>query len=580
MKLPERREKAVENLRSVSPEAHRAVGQAQAKFAGAVGDTVDNIHNQMVNTDYNAGVTEANARVDALKKDIDRNAFIHEDELPEGVTPKQVGEDGMVRMQDIATDLFRVQSTAILNEVKGKARTYKAKKRLGTDISSKIIYPGSVEVEKSVYLQRMARTKAVLLGSFNEAISNGNEGLARNILIRGLESNSFTEADFVEEFRRMGSELDENEYIRLSEEAKTPEDLEEVRRAILYGRVDPETGEVITNRFDSDTMQSLMKAVDGRESDLKKIRDIVQTQTHGEAVTMGIDRTLTPDWIKQKISNGELSPSVGTSLLNGLRTRQTTPVINNLIQRDKLITETIGISNTSGGQFTVSANADRMRVKTTVLATGVNANGVQVHAPLISGSDYKAVMAEIDANEKRALTTLPRYKQAMDTLAKTAGISAGMITNLTSEGEPKVEAYILQRQALNRYMDMYGEEAKPMEYINTLMSEINQETVEGNNQERFTLMFPEYAPEVDQTTGVAATPMSKQEIIKDIYERATDPRREDAISHVRMERMIWQMYGNYHEVSYEDLRSAENPEEFYQNLKDQNSLYGADGGMY
>jgi len=633
MKLPERSERGVERLGREDTAAIAAKGRAQQNLANAAVDASIAVAQRVSSTEFNEGYTLAKNSINDVKDKIARTKTLKINEVPPGVEIPEgavrkvykMGPDGeplkdragnkivdyeQVNMLDIGDRYFAVESKRILEDTLNNAASRNAKNRLDLDVTQNLISPTAEAVNEYMYAQRLARDRAISDESIDVAVNTGDEQLAIQVVGRGFANGIYDEADTVTKINEIGEAIDIRSHVNAIEGATTGEQLDEIRNAIVDGivGVDPETGEktVKPNRYDVGKMTALLTRVRQRETALAAAWAAAQEQNYGELLVQSVsdsgNGSGTPEYtqdVVDAILSGEIDPDKGNILLNKIDSGVSQSKIDNLPARNIYMEKAGSIGNTFGGKFSIAYNAKAVRDSAIMAATGFNSAGDPVDIPpesRLSGNDLTTILTKVKTFEEMALRNNDGYRNALNQLSRNSGLSLDITGNLMGqleEGDPRVEAFLMQKKALDRHMNEYGNQAQPMvmaaqlekDYTKEKMSEaqfppqVTNVTKEMISQARLKSNFPVYADPQFQTPSGG---LNKQAVAKDLYRRLyqNDPRAgaqaNDRISRSALERAIWDLYGEYTVWTVDEMRNLENPEEFYESIE----MRKQQGGIY
>jgi len=447
MKLPQLQGAPVQRLTTPDPATAAAPMQALGDIGEMVGGKVDEYleerRKERLAVDYTTRLSDIeNASIDALSQ-ISENPYTRVQDLPKGIeVPKGTIEvrydpqsdtlTEFVPTDEVSDDLY----TAFMSDFT-QAQIENAKdEAVGLRLREKsmgVISSARKQLLKDHLTKSKARDTAKFKLTLDEAIQRGDELGVMQLIARAELTMGI---DGAETLRTAQAAIDENYFIKSSQRAKTPEEIEALKTEVVEG----------SWRFDTEKGDELYGALLKRQSDLQKIderetkerQDTVFMETIGQIYTEG----MTVDQVKAL--QLEMSP---TQYKTSLAAAQT------YTQDFKTPAVTVAYFETAiqaiaNGDYSF-VNADNFEDAQANLRENLNAMFIsfdpydsQNFDQKMSGADVARFNEEINALSGVAVTT-GDYKEAEDQIYRliTGGSKDAFSMNFNEDSELRVQLY-------------------------------------------------------------------------------------------------------------------------------------------
>jgi len=317
-----------------------------------------------------------------------------------------------------------------------------------------------------------------------------------------------------------------------------------------------------------ENVRQLLTDVNNKRGRMKDEKNQVFKETESEVMLQFMNGKLTTDDLSMLLADERIDPTFAMTMKNQLTTqaRDTTGISDPKVILD-FMKETSALGMTNGGLTSVSANADILRRKWAIAATGIDPLMPAAPAKEITlkGEDAIKTLEQINKMEK-AIIRPEGFSDAVKLIQNRVGIdSMFAITN-----EAQRNAFYDYYNGLLSYIDKEGMKANPLQWVNENTNVYSVAAYEEEGDKRFILQYPQYkkySSKVEVKEGAVTKKRDKLDVnaVKADLNRQW---REGKISKQEMEKQYFLLTGSAGTVM--DANS-ENQQEFADLLKEINS---------
>ncbi|KKN27344.1 hypothetical protein LCGC14_0865690, partial [marine sediment metagenome] len=255
------------------------------------------------------------------------------------------------------------------------------------------------------------------------------------------------------------------------------------------------------NRMAPSTRAALSVEADKRRNDLKKVETERQVEVEEDLTVAFIDpsQSLTLNQVANALARDDISREVAMVLNNALTSGSSSAKASNPFTLSRWRGEIAKLPWT-GANNRVKEKARFMRRAIQMASMGLNPDGTPTGQPsTISGEDVFRLMKDIDLKVKTALET-PEYQDAWEMIRTHTGVTTDILGQLYGN-QGQRDAAILFKQALDNYMDLYGVDAKPVDFFNTNKASFEPDKFTQGVDKKFYDEFPQVRSFMNDTKG-------------------------------------------------------------------------------
>lgn len=293
----------------------------------------------------------------------------------------------------------------------------------------------------------------------------GDEENARALAFQAFASRIITADQLASDLETIGQDIDLGYYGQRIAVADDAPDLDMLIEQSEAGVILDAQGEPRKARLTPDQLWTVRQRANTKRQQLDKARDEVHRAGAVEGTTRFMDGSLTVGWLREQVAIDKLSHTQALNFEQKLHTRATSTTTST--NPEALNSFRVKIRNLrwqSGGAGRVSQRYTELRDELYLAANGITPDGYSVRPQLsISGKDYNTLMGELDS-ERGRIDDDPTYKQAVDSIRSTTGVVPGLDFGLEGNAG-RLLAYDAAKRGLDDYIDRYGAEAKPLDWV-------------------------------------------------------------------------------------------------------------------
>lgn len=371
---------------------------------------------------------------------------------------------------EIADKWWATKSEDIVNNYASQISDPEARAKFVEDVMTKYVVPGTLAIAKASITKNRMHNQAMaeiriqgILSSF--APTEEKEADAREVLEQQLELGA--DPQWVSNtLRSLGPRVDQIDWQNRFRAAETQEQVEELRNDMWRG----------DNRMTPDMLRTLDTEAEGAIKTMDAQEKLFR-QEQANDLWVGIDRNQVtlPD-VTAALEEDRITSIEHNKMKNAL-TEGSTTRFNDPFRLAAFRTKIAQLPY-AGGQHTVSQRGRILKDRIMMASRGLTPTGQADSLPAaITGTEAAALMREVDTKVNATLKT-KGYDRAISEMQLQLRVSPGAVdvTPILYGTEPAVRAYVAFKRALDSYMDDYGIDAKPVDFVQT-----NRATYDSEN---------------------------------------------------------------------------------------------------
>ncbi len=469
------------------------VGQAVGQLVGTVGKAV--IALQDTDSEF-AEATGATAKdLQGLRAKLTATNTIATAEIPDFVVhevgftvldaqgnERQIGKP-FAYTHEIAEEWWDIGSEQIIQHYAAQIKNRAARAKFVGEMRTRYSAPGALAIGISNINKGRAYNQALALRAIEDVItSDGNPRermqQAREILSRQLLLGQ-DPVWVAEKESELEGRLEQFDLTRDIQEATSVDAVERIEERMITGGTSLTPAE----------QRTIFNIADERKRDFRQVE--LERWEDGKAAltSLLLNGRLTLDKIDAELQAGNISAEAAlgfrVALLSGSgSTKLTNPVLLSQM-RSKIAT----LRFVGGSGLTIGDKADLIRIEIASGTTGIDAAGGPAgELPWITGTDAATLMREVDAAEKAAIENL-EFGFAWDDIKSISQVT-DIMGNLMGN-QANINAALAFRAALVRYVDEYGIDAKPGDFVRLNQERYKVELYDEPIAREFAKLFPE-----------------------------------------------------------------------------------------
>lgn len=394
---------------------------------------------------------------------------------------RQIGTP-FVYTHEVAEDWWDIGSDQIIQHYAAGIKNRAARMRFVGEMQQRYGAPGALAVSISNIEKRKAYNQALALRSIEDILTSDGtpeerEAAARQVLARQmiLGQDPVWIAEKESEIR---NRIEQFDLTRGIQEAQSVDEVQKIEEELSTGvtALTPAQQRTILNMADE-------RKKEFRQEELERWEDGKIAMT-----SMLINNQLTLDIVDDRLRRGDISPETALQMRTAILARDSASETNT-VTLSQFRSQIARLRFVGGSGLTISDKADILRIQVASGTTGVDPAGQPTGTPpWITGTDADRLMKEIDAAEKAAIETLD-FGFAWDNIKSISQISE--IGGNILGNQANIDAALAFRAALVRYMDEYGIDAKPGEFVRLNQERYAVERFDEPVAKEFADMFPE-----------------------------------------------------------------------------------------
>ena len=394
---------------------------------------------------------------------------------------RQVGKP-FAYTHEIAEEWWDAGSEQIIQHYAKRIKNKAARARFVGEMRQRYGAPGALAIGISNINKGRAYNQALALRALDDVISSDGSpqerlSQAREILVRQMMIGQ-DPIWIAEKEAEIENRIEQFDLTRGIQEAGSVDAVQRIEEEMITGgsTLTPAQQRTIFNMADE-------RKRDFRQEELERWED-----GKIELTSLLLNKRLNFDIVDDKLRAGDISPEAAlqfrTALLSGSSTTDTNKMVLSHF-RAKIA----GLRFVGGSGLTISQKADILRIQVMAGATGVDAaGGPTAEPPWVTGTDAGTLIREIDAAQQAAIENID-FNFAWDDIKNISRIT-DIAGNLMGN-QANINAALAFRNALVRYMNEYGIDAKPGDFVRLNQERYDVKLYDEPVAEEFAQLFPE-----------------------------------------------------------------------------------------
>ena len=394
---------------------------------------------------------------------------------------KQVGKP-FAYTHEIAEEWWDTGSEQIIQHYAARIKNKAARAKFVGEMRQRYSAPGALAIGISNINKGRAYNQALALRSLDDVISSDGspqERLtqAREILVRQMMIGQ-DPVWIAEKEAEIENRIEQFDLTASIQQAGSVDAVQRIEEEMITG------GTTLTPA----QQRTIFNIADERKRDFRQQELERWEEGKIELTSLLLNQRLNFDIVDEKLRAGGISAEAAqqfrTALLSGSGSTHTNQMVLSQF-RAKIA----GLRFVGGSGLTISQKADILRIQVMAGATGVNAGGGPTEVPSwITGTDAATLMREIDAAKTAAIEN-DDFSFAWDDIKNISRIT-DIAGNLMGN-QANINAALAFRSALVRYMNEYGVDAKPGDFVRLNQERYDVKLYDEPVAEEFAQLFPE-----------------------------------------------------------------------------------------
>lgn len=479
----------------------RALGQlsaAAASFAKALDK----------DSDTSAAVAGAANDLSELRAKLETSRQVGVEEVPEEILfpieMQTFDENGDGREEvrpfafthEVADEWWALKSEEIIRSYASQIADPQDRADFVDEVSTRWVIPGTLAINKASITKRVAHNRGQAEVAIDSVLASNlpneeKEAAAIGIIDRHTASGG-DPIWAASKKSGLGPAIDQIDYQNQMMREITQEGVEDVRDDMWAG----------DNRMSPEQLRALDAQADQR---IKAINDEEKKfmENNASDLWVGIDRgqVTIPD-VTQALETRRIDITQHNMMINALTEGSSTNASNPLVL-SSFRGRIVQIPYT-GNVTTVREQGRVLKNRIMMASRGLTPVGQPDGLPAsISGTDAAKLMDEVDVEVNRALKTQDydrAWQEIQVTLRVNPGVT-GMADDIIYGDQPSVDAAMAFKRALDTYMDSYGIDAKPIDFVETNRSTYTAENFTDPINREFVALYPAAINYMTETDG-------------------------------------------------------------------------------
>ena len=520
----------VQSLGREDVNAPGRVAMARANAATKIAVGLEDLEKTVAAHQYTENMSTARNSINELYDTVVSKEVFSSSEVPDFVTGFEryeeiVGRNGEILVQErqilgseIREKWFKQGLQNIANVAVQSSTAPTARKRISTELRTAI---GPAAYNQLLTYNRVAAKKermATLDATIQTAVVNGDRLGVEAALSRYWASGDITRDDYEARKLDASQNLDIEAYSQDIMQAQDIGQLETIYDSISLNKSLTMPGESDLTAAQRNTLRASASTA---RSKLVTERKEMQSENEREGLALYTEGQLTLGWIRGHMRNETMERAAGQSLLGLLEGGRAATDLDPLkVSSWQAEAQSRLMFTDFGTQTSDVATAMKRELQTSDLS-GIERQKVYDYIDKVSNNitnnpEYKQALSSI-----RAFTGMPEDANMQVITAMIASGTYGDIASLNAEFS----------NALFQYIDEFGAEAKPFEFVQKNKSNYEVEDRKKAKQLRFEEAFPELV-------SPAPTPTNPKVILHNLYELYIDGGSSDS----ELEQTIAEVY--------------------------------------
>jgi hypothetical protein len=497
--------------------AAAAAAHAEARAAGATaqalqatGNVAMRYYEQNAAAEYDRAVAEAQMKEKELRTMLTSGPVLDTQRwqipdwvsVPGGMTETITDATGrtqtvprrFIPTYEVASQVYTGAMQRVQDAVTSEVRNPLARSQLKRKLPA-MFADGQAVVTAKQHDFYIAHQKGLVGAAVEDFIQAGDEKSARTAVLRAFHTGLMDPSEYQKQMASIGSRVDSLSYVSDLHAAQTPDEVEAVQNSIRSGmvrRVDPETGQLVwgPSRLSPDKQwqmrgraETLLNEADKKQNIEYKenMQGLLASAYRGELSAAAVPGLLTSN----KVNHQQAITLMGV-LKDGAAGATATSDAGAV---DAFRRQIQSARHLSSGERQ-SAKMERVDSNLFAALNGVYPSGRAYTGPRLSGDDHKKLLAEMRREEKW-VQGAPEYGQALGRVKAITKYSSDGFASGTVSAE-SFRAYSDFRTALDDYIDRYGADADPLQFVKDNAEMFTQERYAEVNLADFAEKYPNF----------------------------------------------------------------------------------------
>ncbi len=394
---------------------------------------------------------------------------------------KQVGKP-FAYTHEIAEEWWNAGSEQIIQHYADGIKNKAARAKFVGEMRQRYVAPGSLAIGVSNIVKGRAYNQALALRTIDDILTSDGTPQERATQVREILARQILLGQdpiwVAEKEAEIENRIEQFDLTRAIQEATSADAVQQLEEQMITG------GTTLTPA----QQRTIFNMADERKRDFRQ-QEIERWQGGKEELTsLLLNGQLNFDIVDDKLRAGGISAEAAlqfrTALLSGSSTKDTNKMVLSQFRSKIAALRFVG-----GSGLTISQKADILRIQVIAGTTGVDAVGGPTERPAwITGTDAATLIREIDAAKTAAIEN-DEFSFAWDDIKYISQIT-DIAGNLMGN-QSNINAALAFRNALVRYMNEYGIDAKPGDFVRLNKERYDVKLYDEPVAEEFAQLFPE-----------------------------------------------------------------------------------------
>lgn len=481
-------------LGNIKQPNYAKVGQAVGQLVGTVGKAV--IALQDTDSEFDEATGAAAQTLQELRAKLTATNTIATREIPDYVVhevgftvldvqgnERQIGKP-FAYTHEIAEEWWNKGSEQIIQHYADQIKNRAARAKFIGEMRQRYGAPGALAIGISNINKGRAYNQAVALRAIDDIISSDGTPQERLTQAREILSRQLILGQdpvwVAQKEAEIENTIEQFDLTRDIQDATSVDSVDRIEERMATG------GTTLTPA----QQRTIFNLADERKKDFRQ-EELERWEDGKIALTsLMLRNQLTLDKVDADLLAGNISPEAALTFRNallsgsGASVKQTNPVILSQFRAKIAALRFVG-----GSGLTITDKADLLRIEVASGSTGVDAVGSPTEKPpWITGTDAGILMREIDAGEKAAIENI-EFGFAWEDIKNISRVT-DLMGNLMGN-QANIDAALAFRAALVRYVDEFGIDAKPGDFVRLNRERYAVELYDEPVAEEFVKLFPE-----------------------------------------------------------------------------------------
>lgn len=386
---------------------------------------------------------------------------------------------------EVADEWWGIKSNEIVQSYASKISDPQARAEFIEDVSTRWVVPGTLAINKASITKRVAHNRGMAEVAIDSVLASDLPNSEKEqAAIKIIDRHRASGGDPIwaaSKKSALGPQIDQIEYQNKYMKATTQEEVEDIRDE-MWGA---------NNRMSAEQLRTLDSQADQLVNKINKKEQVFQRE-NADTLWVGIDRgQVRASDVTLALEKDQITSIEHNKMMNALDAGGSADYSNDA-HLSAFRSRIIQIPYT-GGTSTVRERGRKLKNQVMMAARGLTPTGTPTGLPTsITGTDAQKLISEIDTAVKKALKT-PDYDRAWEHIRLTLGVRGGvtdMAGNMLYGSEPAVRASMAFKRALDTYVDQYGVDARPMDFVMSNQATFTKENYDEPINIEFVELYP------------------------------------------------------------------------------------------